>query len=225
MAMLASCTGAIGPGHNGHAANTPGAGGNPGSGGGPSPVDPSTPPADCEAPAIALDSSRLLTKPEIVNTIQAAFAPVAIEPTAVQDIPEDAVETGYPNNVGATVSSSLHQSKLIELAESVADKVSASFSSMGIACSTDKECLEKLLAKSGRIALKRRLSAAETTRYVDAAPQVGTSSAEKIRYAVVLLLLSADFAYELRRPNVSDATAKKDFARYQMAVLPSTSPK
>ncbi len=216
-----ACTGSFGSmggsvtgGVPGNGPGTPGST-PPGTGG---PGDPGMTPAECVGKSIPLGDSRLLAKQELLNTVDAAFAPIALSAgIAFQDLPDDSVQTGFPNNVGAAVSSSFHQSKLIDVAELVADKVSTSFSTLQIDCADDAACVSKLIERAGKRMLRRQLSSEEVKRYTDAALAGGSTLVQKIRFATMALVLSPDAVYELHRTNLADEAQKKTSRRYQLA--------
>ncbi len=224
--FLGGCSGSLGsvggPQANGgpHGADGPTTGnpGNPGDPGNPSnPGDPGNPTDSCVSGAISLGDSRLLSRMEMLKTANAAFAPIAFDSSLVAELPDEAVATGFSNNVGAVVSSAFHQQKLIALAESAGDKVAASFASFGIQCADDQKCLEGLFNRSAKRLVRRAVPSAEVQRYVSASLAAATTRAERIRYLVVLLLLSPDFTYELHRAAVADAAVRKEFARFEIA--------
>jgi Protein of unknown function (DUF1592)/Protein of unknown function (DUF1588)/Protein of unknown function (DUF1587) len=216
--LLLACNGSFGSMGGAVPGQTPGAG--PGAGGTmpPGSGGPILTPAECATKSVPLGDSRLLTRQELLNTVDAAFAPIALNAgIAFQDLPEDSVETGFPNNVGAAVSSSFHQSKLIDVAELVADKVSTSFSTLQIDCSDDAACISKLVERAGKRLLRRQLTVDEVKRYADAALAAGTTREQKIRFATMALVLSPDAVYELHRTNLADEAQKKTSRRYQLA--------
>jgi hypothetical protein len=183
---------------------------------GPSPTNPGAS-SDCGSAAISLGDSRLLTKQELLNTLGAAFAPIPLGARqAVASVPSESVETGYPNNVGASIAGEFHLSTLITVAEVVADKVSAEFQQLGLVCASDTQCVETLVKKTGTIAFRRSLTDWEISRFATAANQ-GMNRQEKLRFAVLAMVLSPEFLYELHRPNIAEPAAKKAAARTEIA--------
>jgi Protein of unknown function (DUF1592)/Protein of unknown function (DUF1588)/Protein of unknown function (DUF1587) len=216
-ALAFGCTGSLGLMGAAGVDGTPGSPGNPGTTS-PGGSGPGANSAECAGKRIPLGDSRLLTKQELLNTVDAAFSPIVLSAgTAFQDLPDDSVETGFANNVGASVSSSFHQSKLIDVAETVADKVSTAFSTLQIDCADDAACVSQLVARAGKRLLRRQLSGEEVKRYTDAAVAGGSTREQRVRFATMALVLSPDAVYELHRTTLADETSKKLSRRYQLA--------
>ncbi|HEY6726703.1 MAG TPA: DUF1588 domain-containing protein [Polyangiaceae bacterium] len=154
---------------------------------------------DCDAPAVGSPTLRLLTRQEMVTTINSVFPAIAGQWD--NTLPANQVSAaGFDNSVGNQVGNQ-YAALLLETAESVGDAVAAA-SALGniLPCSTnapDRSCAEQYVTDYGQRMFRRPLSAEEKERYLSYFDDAlaTTNFATAIKWVTVGLVQSPSAVY------------------------------
>jgi len=169
--------------------------GNGGSGGG-GPVSFNL---DCDAPAVGAPTLRLLTRQEMVNTINSVFPSIAGQWNNA--LPANQVSAAGFDNSASNQAGNQYADLLLEPAESVGDSVTSA-NTLGnlLPCSTsaaDRSCAEQFVTDYGQRLFRRPLTGDEKERYLsyfDGA-LAATDFATAIKWVTVGLVQSPSAVY------------------------------
>jgi hypothetical protein len=191
-------------------------GGDTGSGGG----GPISFTLDCDAPAVGAPTLRLLTRQEMVNTLNSVFSTVAGQWQST--LPANQVSAAGFDNSASNQVGNQYAELLLETAESVADAVTSS-SVLGnlLPCTTsspDRSCAEQYVTTYGQRLFRRPLTQEETDRYLgyfDGALEA-TDFATAIKWVTVGLIQSPAAVY---RSEVGSDTGdgSRQLSAYELA--------
>lgn len=187
-------TGSGGGSTDGGSGSGNGTTGDTGSGGGPVSFN-----LDCDAPAVGSPTLRLLTRQEMVNTLNSVFPSVAGQWQS--ELPANQVSAAGFDNSASNQVGNQYAELLLKTAEAVADAVTAS-SALGnlLPCSTsapDRSCAEQYVTDYGQRLFRRPLTQEEKDRYLnffDGALET-TDFATGIKWTTVGLIQSPSAVY------------------------------
>ena len=163
---LGACQGSIsslhGPGGGAGAGAGAGSTGNPGTGGSPNLT------VACSAPALGTPTLRLLTRSELVNSLNDIFPTVAGQWNTAA-LPAGSVSTfGFDNDAGTTVGKQL-AGGMVDTALSLATAITGNALASLLPCSQstpNHSCAEQFVNQYGRRLFRRPLTSAEHNRYL-----------------------------------------------------------
>ncbi|HEU5075656.1 MAG TPA: DUF1588 domain-containing protein [Polyangiaceae bacterium] len=175
---------------------------------------------DCDAPAVGSPTLRLLTRQEMVNTLNSVFPSVAGQWQST--LPANQVSAAGFDNAASSQVGNQYAELLLETAEAVGDAVTAS-SALGnlLPCSTsspDRSCAEQYVTDYGQRLFRRPLTQEETERYLtyfDGALEA-TDFATAIKWVTVGLVQSPSAVYRSEiGSDMGDGTRK--LSAYELA--------